>query len=98
MNHTGDEAMDITNVIKTKRDGGKLSKEEIYWFVDASTKHEIADYQISAMLMAMFIRGLDEEETTWLTLAMRDSGEKPDLSVIPGVKVDKIKSFKDFYF
>ena len=81
--------MDISEVIKVKRDGGKLSKEEIEWFVAASTSHEIADYQISAMLMAMFINGLDDEETAQLTIAMRDSGEKPDLSSIPGIKVDK---------
>ena len=81
--------MDICEVIRVKRDGGKLSEEEINWFVAASTAHEIADYQISAMLMAMYINGMDDEETAQLTKAMRDSGEKPDLSSIPGVKVDK---------
>lgn len=81
--------MDISEVIRVKRDGGRLSREQTEWFVSASTAHEIADYQISAMLMAMFINGLDDEETADLTIAMRDSGEKPDLSCIPGVKVDK---------
>lgn len=81
--------MDMYDVISTKRDGGKLTKEQIDFFVEASVTGQAADYQISAMLMAMFINGLDKEETIELTRAMRDSGETPDLSGIDGIKVDK---------
>lgn len=81
--------MDMYDVISTKRDGGKLTKEQIDFFVEASVTGQAADYQISAMLMAMFINGLDKEETIELTRAMRDSGETLDLSGIDGIKVDK---------
>ena len=81
--------MTMYEIIAKKRDGHKLSQEEIEFFIDGYTKGSIKDYQASALLMAMFLRGLDEEETFWLTDAMRRSGETVDLSAIPGIKVDK---------
>ena len=81
--------MTMYEIILKKRDGHKLTKEEIEFFIQGYTKDEIKDYQASALLMAMFLRGLDEEETFFLTDAMRRSGETVDLSAIPGVKVDK---------
>ena len=81
--------MNIVDLIIKKRDGGKLTKEEINFYIDGVTHDTIADYQVSAMLMAMFLNPLDTEETALLTQAMTDSGETYDLSAIKGVKVDK---------
>lgn len=77
------------DLIVKKRDGGKLSKEEIKYFIDGYTKGEIPDYQASAFLMAVFFNGMDTDETLWLTEAMLHSGDIVDLSCIPGIKVDK---------
>ena len=81
--------MTMYEIIAKKRDGHKLTREEIEFFIDGYTKDSIKDYQASALLMAIFFRGLDEEETFWLTDAMRRSGETVDLTAIPGIKVDK---------
>lgn len=81
--------MRMYDIIKNKRDGGKLSKEEIDFFVKGYTAGEIPDYQASALCMAIYFRGMDDEETTNLTLAIAASGDKVDLSGINGVKVDK---------
>ncbi|MBR4074424.1 MAG: thymidine phosphorylase, partial [Firmicutes bacterium] len=81
--------MTMYEIIAKKRDGQKLTREEIEFFIDGYTNDRIRDYQASALLMAIFFRGLDEEETFWLTDAMRRSGETVDLSAIPGIKVDK---------
>ena len=81
--------MDMNSILEKKKKGGKLTDEEIRFFVDGFTKGEIPDYQASAFLMAAFINGLDREETVSLTMAMRDSGDVIDLSAIKGVKVDK---------
>ena len=81
--------MTMYEIIAKKRDGGKLTREEIEFFIEGYTKDAIRDYQASALLMAIFFRGLDEDETFWLTDAMRRSGETVDLSEIPGIKVDK---------
>ncbi|MGE4215270.1 MAG: thymidine phosphorylase [Anaerotignaceae bacterium] len=81
--------MNIVDLIIKKRDGGKLTKEEIDFFIDGVTHETIADYQVSAMLMAMFFNPLDTEETAILTQAMTYSGETYDLSGIKGIKVDK---------
>lgn len=75
--------------IEHKRDGKVLSKAEIQRFIDDYTAGRIADYQAAAWLMAIYLRGMEEAETTNLTVAMAHSGDEVDLSSIPGVKVDK---------
>ena len=80
--------MRMYDIIKKKRDGGKLSEEEIRWFGKGYVSGEIPDYQAAALCMAIFYRGMDVEETTALTLAIRDSGDILDLDV-GGVRVDK---------
>ena len=77
------------DVIKKKRDGGVLSAEEIRAFVEGYTNGSIPDYQAAALCMAIYFRGMNDEETTELTLAVRDSGEKLDVSGIKGLRVDK---------
>ena len=79
----------MTDIIVKKRDGFKLTADEIRFFVDGYTNGEIPDYQMSALLMAILIRGMDREETLELTMAMMHSGETLDLSGIKGVKADK---------
>ncbi len=79
----------MVDVIRKKRDGGKLSKEEIDYFINGYVKGEIPDYQVSALMMAIFFKGMDDEETGLLTQAMLHSGEVLDLSAIKGFKVDK---------
>ncbi|MBE6677393.1 MAG: thymidine phosphorylase [Ruminococcaceae bacterium] len=81
--------MHITDIIIKKRDGGKLNKSEIEYVTKEYTAGNIPDYQISALLMAICLKGMDEEETENLTFAIRDSGETVDLSPIDGVKIDK---------
>ena len=81
--------MNMNDIIIKKRDGGKLSQNEIRYFVEGYTKGEIPDYQASALLMAVFFQEMDKEETFELTNAMRYSGDIIDLSGIHGVKVDK---------
>ena len=79
----------MTDIIIKKRDGLKLSAEEIEYVVNGYTKGDIPDYQMSALLMAILIRGMDSEETLQLTMAMMHSGETLDLSKISGIKADK---------
>ncbi len=81
--------MRIYDIIKKKRDGEVLTKEEINFFVEKYSKEEIPDYQASALLMAIYINKMSEEETAFLTEAMMNSGEVIDLSAINGIKVDK---------
>lgn len=79
----------MVDIIRKKRDGGSLTKEEIEFFINGYVKGEIPDYQVSALMMAIFFKGMNDEETGNLTLAMLHSGEKLDLSSIKGFKVDK---------
>lgn len=81
--------MNIINIIEKKRDGKELSTEEINHFIEGLCNGSIFEYQASALLMAIFIRGLNSRETADLTVAMTKSGDCIDLSAIPGVKVDK---------
>lgn len=76
-------------IIATKRDGAELAPEAIGWFIDAFMKDEVRDYQMTAWLMAAYIRGLSDAETVALTQAYINSGKTVDLSSIPGIKVDK---------
>ncbi len=79
----------MVDIIRKKRDGGRLSKEEIDFFINGYVAGSIPDYQVSALMMAIFFKGMDDEETGDLTQAMLHSGEKLDLSAIDGFKVDK---------
>ena len=81
--------MNFVDLIIKKRDGNTLSTEEINFFINGVTNKTIPDYQISAMLMAIYLKGLDKRETADLTMAMTHSGSVLDLSSIEGVKVDK---------
>ena len=77
------------DIIKKKRDGGELSDGEIRAFIEGYVRGEVADYQAAAFCMAVYFRGMSDAETTALTLAIRDSGERLDCSGICGVRVDK---------
>ncbi|MDP9035360.1 MAG: thymidine phosphorylase [Myxococcota bacterium] len=82
-------ARSLVELIATKRDGNRLASEDISRLLHALESGELADYQMSAWLMAVYLRGLDDAETNALTDAMLRSGKTIDLSSIPGVKVDK---------
>ena len=73
----------------SKRDGRPLSREEIGSFVSGVTDGTLPDYQASALLMAIVLRGMNADETAWLTDAMVHSGVRVNLGDVPGVKVDK---------
>ena len=81
--------MRAVDIILSKRDGRTLAREEIRFFVDGVTAGTLPDYQASALLMAILLRGMTAEETAWLTDAMVHSGVRVDLGDIPGAKVDK---------
>ncbi len=81
--------MRIIDIIDKKKNGFSLTKEEIDFFITEYTKGNIPDYQAAALIMAIFINKMSDEETSNLTLSMAYSGEVLDLSDIPGIKVDK---------
>lgn len=81
--------MRMYDIIKKKRDNEELTKEEINFFVTGFTNGSIPDYQASALCMAIYFNGMTIEETTALTLAVRDSGDKLNFSNINGLRVDK---------
>lgn len=81
--------MHMYDIIERKRDGGELTDEQIAFAVDGYTRGAIPDYQMSALLMAIYLRGMTSAETTSLTLHMMRSGDCVDLSELPGATVDK---------
>ena len=81
--------MRVYDIIQKKRDGGVLTDAEINWIIDGYVKGEIPDYQIAALCMAIYFQGMTLEETTALTFAIRDSGDRLDFSDIHGLRVDK---------
>ena len=81
--------MRMYDIITKKRNGGELSADEIQFFVSGYISGAIPDYQVSALLMAIYFRGMTSTETTNLTMCMANSGDVVDLSSIEGVKVDK---------
>ncbi|MCF6465106.1 pyrimidine-nucleoside phosphorylase [Clostridium sp. Cult2] len=81
--------MRVYDIIKKKRDGEELSTEEINYIINNYTDGKIPDYQISALLMAIYFNKMNKRETIDLTRAMVDSGDRVDLSGVKGLKVDK---------
>jgi pyrimidine-nucleoside phosphorylase len=81
--------MYFPDLIVKKRNGGRLSKKEIDFFISGYINDEIPDYQVASLLMAIWFSKMDEEETALLTFSMRDSGDIIDLSDIRGIKADK---------
>lgn len=81
--------MRAVDIITAKRDGQTLTREQIYWLIDGLTKGEIPDYQLSAWLMAVYLRGMTSEETADLTRAMVASGRRLDLSSVGKFVADK---------
>lgn len=81
--------MRMYDIIHKKRNGEELTEEEIDFFVNGYTKGEIPDYQVSALLMAIYFQKMNKRETADLTMAMVNSGDIIDLSKIKGIKVDK---------
>ena len=79
----------MEDIIIAKRDKKALSKEDIHFFIKGYIEGKIPDYQVSALLMAIVLNGMNEEEISILTEEMRTSGDVWDLSEIPGLKVDK---------
>src|SRR5687767_12345216 len=81
--------MSFIDVIAKKRDGHALSLRDIEEFIEGVSAATIPDYQISALLMAIVLRGMSDQETVWLTDAMVRSGDRVNLSRVPGTKVGK---------
>jgi pyrimidine-nucleoside phosphorylase len=81
--------MRAVDIIRAKRDGQALSRDAVDAFVRGATDGAWESYQVSALLMAIVLKGMSADETTWLTDAMVRSGERVDLSSVPGIKVGK---------
>ena len=81
--------MDVVDVIRWKRDGGRLTDEQIEWFISGYTADKVRDEQASALLMAILFRGMEEDELATWTKAMIESGERLDLSGVDEPTVDK---------
>ena len=81
--------MRMYDLIMKKRNGEILSKEEIDFMISEYTAGRIPDYQMAAMMMAVYFQKMTQEETAALTMAMAKSGDMLDLSAIEGIKVDK---------
>src|SRR5687767_14863470 len=79
----------VPELIAAKRDGHALTPAEIKSVIAQYARGDVPDYQMAALAMAVYFRGMSEEETVALTLAMRDSGRVIDLDDVPGRKVDK---------
>ncbi|BDU04863.1 thymidine phosphorylase [Nocardia cyriacigeorgica] len=82
-------ALDAVSIITTKRDGGQLSDAQIDWVIDAFTRGEVADEQMSALAMAVLLRGMTRRETARWTAAMIASGQRMDFTDLPRPTVDK---------
>ncbi|MFC3689341.1 thymidine phosphorylase [Aquipuribacter hungaricus] len=89
MDQSRTEGFDAVDVIRTKRDGGTLSGPQIDWVVDAYTRGVVADEQMSALAMAILLRGMDRDEIARWTRAMIASGERMDFTDLPRPSVDK---------
>ncbi|MBF6978982.1 pyrimidine-nucleoside phosphorylase [Aerococcaceae bacterium zg-BR22] len=81
--------MRMVDIIAKKQAGHELNKAEIEFVIEGFTADNIPDYQMSALAMAIYFQGMTEEEASYLTMAMAESGDQIDLSAIEGVKVDK---------
>ena len=83
------ERHDVVDIIRTKRDRGDLTTDQIDWLIDAYTRGVVADEQMSALAMAIFLNGMQPREIKDLTIAMINSGERMDFSSIPKITTDK---------
>ncbi|MGX4687309.1 pyrimidine-nucleoside phosphorylase [Vagococcus sp. JNUCC 83] len=81
--------MRMVDLVKKKRDGLPLTQDEIEFIINGYTTGDVTDYQMSALLMAIYFNDMTDEEITWMTTAMSQSGDMIDLSAIKGIKVDK---------
>ena len=79
----------MVDLIEKKQEKEELTAKEVRWMIDGFTSGEVPDYQMSAMLMAVFYNGMTKEELSEMTMAMVESGDQIDLSAIEGIKVDK---------
>lgn len=79
----------MVDLIEKKQEKEELTTEEVRWMIEGFTKEEVPDYQMSAMLMAIYFNGMTKEELREMTMAIVESGDEIDLSEIEGIKVDK---------